>query len=73
MSAPHDYEDYDDFTDDEDDGWDDLNCQWMPGTGQCMAAGSEDCDFECPYRDDYQRESERLYREQAKPEGEEKL
>lgn len=40
--------------DDEDDdfelGFDNDECMLMPD-GQCMAAGSEYCDFECPHRD----------------------
>ena len=43
-------DDFDDDFDelDEDDPADD--CMLMDD-GQCMAAGSEWCDFECPYRD----------------------
>jgi hypothetical protein len=33
---------------DEDDG-DDFDCHLMPD-GQCLAAGSEDCDWSCPMR-----------------------
>lgn len=29
---------------------DDFDCYMIPD-GYCMAAGSEYCDFECPYRD----------------------
>lgn len=43
---PDDFEDFDDCEDD--DPADD--CMLM-ADGQCMAAGSEWCDFECPYRD----------------------
>lgn len=45
----------DEFFDCDDDGDDDDfdpadDCMLMDD-GQCMAAGSEWCDFECPYRD----------------------
>lgn len=36
----------DDYPDDDEFEFD---CRMTKG-GQCMAAGSEDCDFECPYR-----------------------
>ena len=32
--------------DDEDEPW--LDCALMPD-GQCLKAGSEECDWECPY------------------------
>ena len=38
---------------DEQDDWeelDDFDCGFVPGYG-CQLAGTEDCDFECPYRD----------------------
>lgn len=37
----------------EDDEMDeaDMNCQ-MNRSGQCSAAGSKYCEFECPYRDE---------------------
>jgi hypothetical protein len=41
-----DYDDDDDYYDDEED----FDCHLMDN-GQCMAAGSEDCDWNCPYRD----------------------
>ena len=41
-----DYDDYDD--EDEFDPSDDC---MLGDDGQCGAAGSEWCDFECPYRD----------------------
>lgn len=48
MTEPDDY-----FFDEMDDG-DDFDpadeCMLRPD-GQCGAAGSEWCDFECPYRD----------------------
>jgi len=43
---PADYED--DFEPDEDE--EEFDCHLMPN-GQCLAAGSEDCDWNCPYRD----------------------
>jgi len=39
-------EDFDDEFEDEDD----FDCGFIPSDG-CLLAGSEDCDFECPYRD----------------------
>ncbi len=49
---------------DEDDGFDDdedpvFDCGWTPEVGGCSLAGSEDCDFECPYRDDMIRDLKR--------------
>lgn len=45
---PDDYfeEDYDDW--DEEDEWP-FDCG-MDQHGNCSMAGSEDCEFECPYR-----------------------
>lgn len=43
-----DYDEPDEPEDDE-DGLDDLSCQMGPD-GFCGAAGSEWCEFECPYR-----------------------
>jgi len=49
---------WDDGPDDEDYGWDDdvddepeFDCGWVCGVG-CQLAGTEECDFECPFRDD---------------------
>lgn len=42
-------EDYDDATEDEDDRWE-FDCG-RDRHGNCGKAGSEECDFECPYRD----------------------
>ena len=48
------------WNDDEDyswteDGWDDdeseFDCGWVRGVG-CQLAGTEECDFECPHRND---------------------
>jgi hypothetical protein len=48
---------YDDNQDDgEDDEWE-FDCHMYPD-GQCGAAGSENCEFECPYRA-MQRRAER--------------
>jgi hypothetical protein len=45
---PELYDDYDDPRDwDEEDG-DDFDCHLRPD-GQCGAAGSEMCDWECPW------------------------
>lgn len=49
------FDDFDDFDEpgefDEDDEFDegDFDCGFIPGDG-CLMAGTEDCDFECPYR-----------------------
>lgn len=45
--SPDDFDYEDDFTD-EDDDFDECG---LMADGQCLAAGSEWCDFECPYRD----------------------
>lgn len=45
---PDDFDDFDDDEFDEDDPADDCG---LMADGQCMLAGSEWCDFECPYRD----------------------
>jgi len=42
------YEDYDDFDDDDEEP--DFDCH-MGDDGFCGKAGSEECDFDCPYRD----------------------
>ena len=56
---PHD-EDFDrDFIDDELE--EEFDCHMMRD-GSCGAAGSEDCEFKCPYRRD-QRERELRRRE----------
>lgn len=41
------------FVDEEDDedGWAEMMCS-MHSDGQCGQAGSEYCDFECPFRDE---------------------
>ena len=45
-----DYDDHDRSTyDDEDEDDEYLDCGLMPD-GQCLKAGSEDCDWECPMR-----------------------
>lgn len=53
MSDPG-FPNYADPSDYDDDGGyepdDDVDCMLMPD-GQCMKAGSEECDFECPNRD----------------------
>lgn len=47
-AADYDYP-YDDDMDDDDD-WSELMCSMGPD-GQCGQAGSEYCDFDCPYRE----------------------
>src|SRR5262245_56865014 len=44
-------EDWDDPADDEEDWFD---CGWVRGVG-CTMAGSEECDWECPYRKAFER------------------
>ncbi|KYC42102.1 hypothetical protein WA1_19065 [Scytonema hofmannii PCC 7110] len=47
------YYPWDDDEDDEDEFLEDeeeFDCGFMPGEG-CLLAGTEDCDFECPYSD----------------------
>jgi hypothetical protein len=48
-------DDDDDYSDEDDDGldpMDELDLECMLGhDGQCGLAGSEHCDFVCPYRD----------------------
>lgn len=42
--------------DDEDEPEDDFDCMMMDD-GTCLKAGSEECEFECPYRrDDEEKE-----------------
>lgn len=42
-----DYFDWDDYEEDEHF---DFDCGFVTGEG-CSMAGTEDCDFDCPYRD----------------------
>jgi len=44
------YEDSDDDLDDE-EFEPPFDCGYNPDTGLCSKAGSEDCDWECPYRE----------------------
>lgn len=39
--------DYDPMQDDEDDAM--FDCGFVPGHGVCMKAGTEYCDWECPF------------------------
>lgn len=58
------------------DGWDDgetdeyYDCGWVRGVG-CTLAGTEECDFECPFRDDNYKglrlTQARLAKREAKP------
>jgi hypothetical protein len=43
-------DDWDDDADDEEDPYESFDCH-MDRQGFCGKAGSEECDFECPYRD----------------------
>lgn len=38
--------------DDEEEWESDFDCGFVPGMG-CQKIGSEQCDFECPYREEY--------------------
>ena len=51
QEPPPDFYDDEPF-DEEEDYWNEaeMNCH-MRADGQCGAAGSEYCDFECPFRD----------------------
>jgi hypothetical protein len=50
MPDPDDYDHYDnDPRDDDEEDGDDFDCGLMPD-GQCLLAGSEQCDFDCPNR-----------------------
>lgn len=44
--------DFDPYEDEEDEPGEECG-RWMDGrlTHSCTKAGSEECDFECPYRD----------------------
>jgi hypothetical protein len=42
------WEDEDDYEDDDED---DFDCG-LDADGNCGKIGSEECDFECPYRDE---------------------
>lgn len=48
-------EEYDEFDGDDGDDLDDFDCHLDPTTGLCGAAGSEDCEFECPHRTERDR------------------
>lgn len=58
--APWDIPLDDDNWEDDDgirDEWDDepeFDCGWVPGMG-CTKAGSEECDWECPNRRNYEK------------------
>lgn len=45
-------DDYDDGFDDDDEP--DFDCPFDPNSGHCPLAGTEECDWECPYREDYE-------------------
>jgi hypothetical protein len=55
------YDHYDqDEPDDELDEYEEFDCH-MHSDGQCGAAGSEDCDFACPYMRDIRLEERRQH------------
>ncbi len=41
------------FGDDDDDDEYEFDCGFYPGAGTCSKAGSEECDWDCPYRQQY--------------------
>jgi hypothetical protein len=43
----------DDRRDPDDEDEDDFDCFYIAAEGVCGAAGSEDCEFRCPYREDF--------------------
>lgn len=47
-------ETYDDERDDRDDDEEWFDCGWVRGMG-CTKAGSEECDWECPHRRDFEK------------------
>jgi hypothetical protein len=52
MITPRDnegYDAYDDIEDKEEDEFESFDCH-MDRHGACGKAGSEECEFECPYR-----------------------
>jgi hypothetical protein len=57
MSSNAPWEDFE-FSDDFDDDYEiEFDCH-MRENGQCDKAGSEECDFECPYRFEELEDSE---------------
>ena len=46
-----DFEHDDDGFEDDEDGWAEMMCS-QHADGQCSQAGSEYCEFECPFRDE---------------------
>lgn len=44
-------DDIDEFYDDDGSGWEQAidDCGLLPELGLCTKAGSEDCDFDCPF------------------------
>ena len=50
----YEWEDDDGIRDEWDDDETEFDCGWMPGMG-CSAAGSEDCELECPHRRDFEK------------------
>lgn len=40
---------YDFSSDEDEDNEPEFDCGFIPEEGMCMKAGSEECDFECPY------------------------
>ena len=59
--VPHGGAPWDEWDDDDGirDEWDDdeeseFDCGWVRGVG-CQLAGTEECDFECPHRRDFEK------------------
>lgn len=38
------------------DWGDDFDCGWVGAVGMCMDAGTETCEFDCPFRAELRRE-----------------
>lgn len=60
---PDDHYVDDDFDPDDED---DFDCFMDPSTGLCGAAGSEDCEFECPHRFERDRIRARVVKQQGR-------
>ena len=54
--APWEDVDFDDdgIRDEWDDDEEEFDCGWVRGVG-CQLAGTEECDFECPHRRDFEK------------------
>jgi len=69
---PEEYFDDDEYDEgDWEEEWD-FDCG-ADQTGACSMAGSEDCDFECPYREEMNRRLARHQRKEREAAGQKKL